>query len=52
MAKNKMGMKMHERIYQGILCILLIVIALTMILPFLYVVILSFTDASVYEAGS
>ena len=40
MAKNKMGMKMHERIYQGILWILLIVIALTMILPFLYVVIL------------
>ena len=29
MAKNKMGMKMHERIYQGILWILLIVIALT-----------------------
>ena len=51
MAKNKMGMKMHERIYQGILWILLIVIALTMILPFLYVVILSFTDASAYEAG-
>lgn len=45
-------MKMKENIYQTILWIFLLVIVGTMILPFLYVVVVSFTDGSVYEAGS
>lgn len=49
--RKKMGMKARENIYQAILWILLIVLALTMILPFLYVVILSFTDSTAYQAG-
>ena len=48
---KKMGMKARESIYQGVLWTVLIIVALTMILPFLYVVILSFTDSTVYEAG-
>lgn len=48
---NKQGMRFRENIYQTILWIFLIILAATMILPFLYVVILSFTDASVYVAG-
>lgn len=51
MNKKHLGMKVKENIYQAFLWIILLVIALTMILPFLYVVIISFTDASVYEAG-
>lgn len=50
-AKSKMGMRAKENIYQAVLWIILITIALTMVLPFLYVVILSFTDSTVYEAG-
>ena len=49
--RKKMGMKARENIYQAILWILLIVLALTMILPFLYVVIRSFTDSTAYQAG-
>lgn len=49
---KKMGMKMKENIYQGILWIVLLILSLTMILPFLYVIMVSFTDASVYDAGS
>lgn len=49
--KSKLGMKAKENIYQGILWILLIVLAATMILPFVYVVILSFTDSTAYVAG-
>lgn len=51
MNKKHLGMKVKENIYQAFLWVILLVIALTMILPFLYVVIISFTDASVYEAG-
>lgn len=51
MNKKHLGMKVKENIYQAFLWIILLVIALTMILPFLYVVIISFTDASVYEVG-
>ncbi|KLU70492.1 MAG: hypothetical protein RHS_3689 [Robinsoniella sp. RHS] len=48
---NKMGMKAKENIYQSILWLILIIIAGTMILPFLYVVVLSFTDSTAYVAG-
>ncbi len=48
---KKMGMKAKENIYQMILWIFLTAVALTMVLPFLYVVILSFTDSTAYEAG-
>ena len=46
-----MGMKAKENIYQSILWLILIIIAGTMILPFLYVVVLSFTDSTAYVAG-
>ena len=49
--RNKLGMKAKENVYQGILWILLIVLAATMILPFVYVVLLSFTDSTAYVAG-
>ncbi len=49
---KKMGMKMKENIYQAILWFILLVIAATMVLPFIYVIMVSFTDGSVYEAGS
>ena len=47
-----MGMKMKENLYQVILWIILLIIAGTMVLPFLYVIMVSFTDSSVYVAGS
>lgn len=50
-SKKKMGYKLHENIYQAILWVVLLAIAATMILPFLYVLVLSFTDGSVYAAG-
>lgn len=46
-----MGMKAKENIYQSILWLILIIIAGTMILPILYVVVLSFTDSTAYVAG-
>ena len=49
--RKKMGMKVKENLYQAALWFILILVALTMILQFLYVVILSFTDATAYEAG-
>ena len=49
---RKMGMKMKENLYQVILWIILLIIAGTMVLPFLYVIMVSFTDSSVYVAGS
>lgn len=51
MNRKKMGMKAKENMYQAVLWLVLTVLALTMVLPFLYVVILSFTDATAYEAG-
>ena len=44
--KKKMGMRLKENIYQSILWFFLLLIAATMILPFLYVLTISFTDAS------
>lgn len=46
-----MGMKAKENIYQSILWLILIILAGTMILPFIYVVLLSFTDSTAYVAG-
>lgn len=48
---NKLGMRIKENIYQSCLWILLLILAASMILPFLYVVILSFTDSTAYVAG-
>ena len=50
--KSKMGMKAKEHIYQTILGFFLLLIALAMVVPFLYVIVISFTDASVYESES
>lgn len=50
--RKKLGMKAKEAIYQSVLWILLLLLAATMIVPFLYVVMVSFTDASVYSSGS
>lgn len=36
--RKKMGMKVKENLYQAALWFILILVALTMILPFLYVV--------------
>ncbi|MBR4235077.1 MAG: carbohydrate ABC transporter permease [Clostridia bacterium] len=47
-----LGMKAHETIYQLFIGLLLAIIASTMILPFLYVIIISFTDSSVYVSGT
>lgn len=47
-----MGMKTKENIYQAVLWIILLALTATMILPFLYVIVVSFTDASAYSAGS
>ena len=44
-------MKAKEHIYQTILGFFLLLIALAMVVPFLYVIVISFTDASVYESG-
>ena len=49
---KKLGMKMKENIYQTVLWIFLLAVVGTMVLPFLYVIVVSFTDGSVYEAGS
>ncbi len=49
---SRLGMRASENIYQGIVGFLLALIASTMVLPFLYVLIISFTDASAYVSGS
>lgn len=46
-----LGMRRKRFIGQSILSIILFALAGTMILPFVYVIMVSFTDASVYEAG-
>jgi len=48
---RKFGMRAKENLYQSVLWGFLLVLAFTMLVPFFYVVVLSFTDASVYEAG-
>ena len=49
---SRLGMRASENIYQGIIGLLLALIASTMVLPFLYVLIISFTDASAYVSGT
>ncbi|MFV0502444.1 MAG: carbohydrate ABC transporter permease [Lachnospirales bacterium] len=49
--KREMSMSLSENIYQGFLWVILGALALIMILPFVYVVLLSFTDSSVYVSG-
>jgi len=46
-----MGMKAKENLYQLILGLFLLLLAGTMILPFVYILMVSFTDGSVYESG-
>ncbi len=50
--KDKMGMRLRENIYQAVLWFILLILAATMLVPFLYVLMLSFTDASAYVAGA
>lgn len=49
--KRGMGMKAMENFQQTILAVILLLIAATMVVPFLYVMMISFTDASVYRPG-
>ncbi len=49
--RKKMGMKAKQRLYQTILGLILLMLAATMILPFIYILMVSFTDGSVYESG-
>ena len=49
---HRLGMRASENIYQTIVCLLLGLIAATMVLPFLYVIVISFTHSSVYESGT
>lgn len=49
--RKKMGMKAKENLYQAILGLILLALAGTMILPFVYILMVSFTDGSVYESG-
>jgi putative aldouronate transport system permease protein len=51
-SKNKMGMRLRENIYQAFLWIVLLAIAATMVVPFLYILVLSFTDSTAYVAGA
>lgn len=49
--KDRIGMKARESIGQFILGTILIILSATMVVPFLYVMVISFTDASVYVPG-
>ena len=49
---HHLGMRASENIYQTFICLILALIAATMVLPFLYVIVISFTDSSVYESGT
>jgi putative aldouronate transport system permease protein len=51
-SKNKMGMRLRENIYQAFLWIVLLAIAATMVVPFLYILVLSFSDSTAYVAGA
>lgn len=44
-------MKRYENIYQFIIASILILLASTMILPFVYVIVISFTHPSAYHSG-
>ncbi len=49
--RKKLGMKANLLIGQSVLNFLLLLLVGTMILPFVYILVVSFTDSSVYEAG-
>lgn len=50
--KKKLGMRAKIFIGQSILDIFLFLIAATMVVPFIYIIMVSFTDSTVYEAGT
>jgi len=47
-----MGMRLRENLYQLVIGLLLVLLALSMIFPFLYILSISFTHSSVYVSGS
>ena len=49
---GKLGMRASENIYQCFIGLILALLAATMILPFLYVMVISFTDSTAYVSGS
>ena len=49
---RRLGMRASENVYQAVIGLILALIASTMVLPFLYVMIISFTDATAYVSGS
>ena len=49
--KKKMGMRAKTLLGQSVLNFILFLLAAVMIVPFIYIVMVSFTDATVYEAG-
>lgn len=49
--EKKMGMRAKIFLGQSVLDIILFLLAAVMVVPFIYIVMVSFTDASVYEAG-
>ena len=49
---KKLGMRASENIYQAVICFLLAILAATMVLPFLYVIVISFTDSTAYVSGT
>lgn len=50
--KKKLGMRAKILIGQSILDIFLFLLAATMVVPFIYIIMVSFTDSTVYEAGT
>lgn len=50
--KKKLGMRAKIFIGQSILDIFLFILAATMVVPFIYIIMVSFTDSTVYEAGT
>lgn len=48
---KKMGMKAKQFVSQSILNTILFILAATMILPVVYVLMVSFTDSTVYQSG-
>lgn len=49
--KKKMGMRAKILLGQSVLDVILFLLAAVMVVPFIYIVMVSFTDGSVYEAG-
>ncbi|MCK9252556.1 MAG: carbohydrate ABC transporter permease [Clostridiales bacterium] len=51
LSRRKLGMKAQQAVGQFILSVILLLLAGTMILPFIYILVVSFTDSSVYVSG-